>query len=84
MDFVADLIKEKGWDGATIGTEMDSYYYTAACQASLLRNLPNAGFADATSLVAWVRVIKSPAEICAQMDKGGADRRDRHANRPTT
>ncbi len=68
MDFVADLIEDRGWAGATIGTEMDSYYYTAACQAALLRNLPNAGFADATSLVAWVRVIKSPAEI-AQMDK---------------
>jgi Xaa-Pro dipeptidase len=63
MEFVADLIKEKGWDKRSIGVEMDNYYFTAACFASLKKHLPNAVFNDATALVNWVRVIKSPQEI---------------------
>ncbi|MGH6953809.1 MAG: M24 family metallopeptidase, partial [Alphaproteobacteria bacterium] len=42
---------------------MDAYYFTAACIDSLRKNLPNARFKDATSLVNWVRVVKSKAEI---------------------
>jgi Xaa-Pro aminopeptidase len=42
---------------------MDSYYFTAACYESLRRNLPNATFKDATTLVNWIKVIKSPREI---------------------
>ena len=68
MDFVAGLLAEKGWDKRAIGVEMDAYYFTAACLESLKRNLPDARFVDATALVNWVRVIKSPAEI-ALMDR---------------
>ena len=68
MDYVADLLKEKGWDKKVIATEKDTYYFTAACQESLERNLPNATFKDASTLVNWVKVIKSPAEI-AYMDR---------------
>lgn len=63
MDYVADFLKQQGWDKKTIGIEMDSYYFTAACYESLKRNLPNADFKDATTLVNWVRVIKSEKEI---------------------
>lgn len=63
MDYVADFLKEQGWDKKGIGIEMDSYYFTAACYESLKRNLPNADFKDATTLVNWVRVIKSAQEI---------------------
>ena len=63
MDYVADFLKEQGWDKKGIGIEMDSYYFTAACYESLKRNLPNANFKDATTLVIWVRVIKSAQEI---------------------
>ncbi|MCZ6733837.1 MAG: M24 family metallopeptidase [Gammaproteobacteria bacterium] len=63
MDYVADFLKEQGWDKKGIGIEMDSYYFTAACYESLKRNLPNANFKDATTLVNWVRVIKSAQEI---------------------
>ena len=63
MDYVADFLKEQGWDKKGIGIEMDSYYFTAACYESLKRNLPNADFRDATTLVNWVRVIKSAQEI---------------------
>ena len=63
MDYVADFLKKQGWDKKGIGIEMDSYYFTAACYESLKRNLPNADFKDATTLVNWVRVIKSAQEI---------------------
>lgn len=63
MDFVSNLIRANQWEKRTIGVELDTYYYTAACHESLKTNLPNATFVDATTLVNWVRVIKSPAEI---------------------
>lgn len=63
MDYVSDILKEKGQDNKVIGTEMDTYYYTAKCQESLVNNLPNARFVDATSLINWVKIIKSETEI---------------------
>lgn len=63
MDYVANLLKERGQDKRSVGVEMDNYYFTAACFESLKKNLPNASFKDATSLVNWVRIIKSPEEI---------------------
>ena len=63
MDFVADLIAEKGWSTRSIGVEMDTYYFTAGCMEALRRALPDAGFHDATTLVNWVRSVKSPQEI---------------------
>lgn len=63
MDFVSDVIKERGYSGKTIGTEMDTHYFTARCQERLEYNLPKAKFKDATSLVNWVKVIKSDTEI---------------------
>ncbi|WP_409228843.1 M24 family metallopeptidase [Gudongella sp. SC589] len=63
MDFVADILKEKGYDKKVVGTEMDTYYFTAKCQESLQSNLPNCRFIDATSLVNWVKLIKSDMEI---------------------
>ncbi|MBT5415933.1 MAG: M24 family metallopeptidase [Rhodospirillaceae bacterium] len=63
MDFVADFLKQRGWDKGTVGSEQDNYYYTAACQASLEKGLPNASFVDTTALVNWVRVVKSEREI---------------------
>jgi ectoine hydrolase len=63
MDFMSDVFKDRGWERRTFGVEMDAAYFTAACYASLTRNLPNARFKDATTLVNWVRVIKSPREI---------------------
>lgn len=63
MDYVCDFIKSQGKERATIGVEMDSYYFTAACFESLKRNLPDATFRDTTTLVNRVRMIKSPQEI---------------------
>lgn len=63
MNFVADLLRERGWDRSTVGVEMDTYYFTAACHANLMRDLPNAALVDAGPLVNWVRAIKSAKEI---------------------
>ena len=63
MDFLAAFISDKRWDKASIGVEMDNYYYSAACHAALTRHLPNARFSDTTGLVNWRRAVKSPQEI---------------------
>lgn len=63
MHFVADVIKEKGWDRRRIGVEMDQFYFTHRNYVELERSLPQAEFRDANVLVNWVRVIKSEAEI---------------------
>ena len=63
MDFVADLLKQRGLAKGRVGVEMDTYYFTAACYESLKRNLPDAAFQDAMTLVNWIKVIKSPREL---------------------
>ncbi len=63
MDFLSDLLKEKGWDKKTIGVEMDNYYFSAAAFASLWRHLPNATFKDITGMANWQRAVKSPQEL---------------------
>ncbi|KUO68848.1 MAG: ectoine hydrolase DoeA [Clostridia bacterium BRH_c25] len=63
MDFVSDIVKEKGYDKKVIATEMDTYYYTAKCQERLVLGLPNAKFKDGTNLVNWVKIIKSEPEL---------------------
>lgn len=63
MDFLSGVIKDRGWERAAIGVEMDNYYFTAAAYASLVAHLPNARFTDSHSLVNWQRAVKSPAEL---------------------
>jgi len=64
MDYLSDaVITTRGWDGLSIGVEMDNYYFSAACFDSLRSHLPNARFVDATALVNWQRAVKSAREI---------------------
>jgi ectoine hydrolase len=63
MDFLAHVIADRSWARATIGVEMDNYYFSAAAFASLQTHLPHARFRDATALVNWQRAVKSPAEL---------------------
>lgn len=63
MDRLSEIILDRGWGKHAIGVEMDNYYFSAACYSSLRKHLPDAGFRDATGLVNWQRVIKSPREI---------------------
>ena len=41
MDFLSGLIKDRGWECAAIGVEMDNYWFTAAAYASLVEHLPS-------------------------------------------
>ncbi|RKJ25778.1 ectoine hydrolase DoeA, partial [Butyricicoccus sp. 1XD8-22] len=63
MDFVCDILKELGQTNGTVGLEMDTYYFTAKCFTQLQLGLPQSTFVDATSLVNYVRIIKSDKEI---------------------
>lgn len=63
MHFIADVIKEKGWEKKRIGVEMDQFYFTHRNYVELEKSLPNAVFRDANTLVNWVRIVKSDAEI---------------------
>jgi len=63
MDYLSRILQDKKWSSLTIGVEMDNYYFSASCFASLTRNLPNAKFEDATGLVNWQRLIKSEQEL---------------------
>jgi len=63
MDFLSARIEERGWSGASIGVEMDNYWFSAAAFASLTRHLPDAKFSDATALVNWQRAVKSEQEL---------------------
>jgi Xaa-Pro dipeptidase len=63
MDFVADLLKAKGWNRRNLAVEMDNYYFTGQCLEQLKKNLPAARIVNANLLVNWIRAIKSDREI---------------------
>jgi Xaa-Pro dipeptidase len=63
MHYMADVLKERGWDRGNIGVEMDAYYFTARGYLELVAKLPRANIVDGYPLVNWVRIVKSPAEI---------------------
>lgn len=63
MDFLSGIIEDRGYAEASIGVEMDNYYFSAAAYNSLVKHLPNAIFKDATGLVNWQRAVKSPQEL---------------------
>jgi ectoine hydrolase len=70
MNYVADIIKQRGWADKKIGVEMDAYYFSARAFQELEKSLPNAVFTDATNLVNWVRLIKSHNEISIMKQAG--------------
>jgi ectoine hydrolase len=63
MDYLAEVIDQRDYAKGQIGMELDNYYCSAASHLSLQKHLPNATIKDATYLVNWLRVVKSPAEI---------------------
>lgn len=63
LDFVADRVRDGGWERARIGVEMDTFYYTGRSHVSLTRALPEADVVDATKVVPSVKAIKSDNEI---------------------
>ncbi|MDO6461061.1 M24 family metallopeptidase [Granulosicoccaceae sp. 1_MG-2023] len=63
MDFLSQIIKQRGLDKKHIGVEKDNYFFTARAMESLQTHLTQAHFSDATWLVNWQRAIKSPQEL---------------------
>lgn len=63
MEFVADLLTEHNSERRRLGVEMESYYLTGRCLETLYGSLPGATIYDATLLVNWVRLVKSPSEV---------------------
>ncbi|HHB80960.1 MAG TPA: M24 family metallopeptidase [Aliiroseovarius sp.] len=63
MEDLARHLDRLGFARAGIGVEMENYYYSAKAHAVLGAQLPGAKLADATALVNWQRLVKSPAEI---------------------
>ena len=47
MDFIAGVLRERGWGKDRLGVEMDSYYFTPRALERLREGLPEATFADA-------------------------------------
>jgi Xaa-Pro dipeptidase len=70
MQFIAQLVKERGWGGKRIGVEMDAHFFTARAYAVLCDCLPDARFTDAYLLVNWVRTYKSNAEVALMRQAG--------------
>nr|MBA3519650.1 aminopeptidase P family N-terminal domain-containing protein [Hyphomicrobiales bacterium] len=63
MQFVAQVLRERGLDKGVIGVEADSYYFTGKSLDVLRAELSNARIEDAGVLVNWVRTVKSDPEI---------------------
>ena len=62
-EYVADILRERGLDKKTIGTEVDAYYYSAKCQQTIEACLPDAKFVNGYNLVNWVKIVKTEREI---------------------
>ncbi len=62
MDYLAARLADLGWHRGRIGVEMDNYWFTAAAYRALATHLPGE-LVDATALVNWQRLVKSPAEL---------------------
>ena len=63
MQKLCEVIQDFALPIKTIGVESDSFYFTAASRDALAQGLPESKFIDATTLVNWERIIKSPQEL---------------------
>lgn len=70
MQYLARIVRDRGWGGRRIGVEMDDYYYTARWHEILTHELPDARFSNAFLLVNWARLKKSEREIAYLFEAG--------------
>ncbi|WP_193142913.1 MULTISPECIES: M24 family metallopeptidase [unclassified Meridianimarinicoccus] len=63
MDDLASHLRIMGFGDKNIGVEMETYFFTARAFAALAEGLPKAQFIDASTLVNWQRLVKSPDEL---------------------
>lgn len=70
FDELAELLRDRGYEKARIGVEMDSAYYTARAHRHLVDGLPKATVSDSHELVNWSRAVKSEAELALMRQAG--------------
>ncbi len=70
FDELAALIRNRGWEKARIGVELDAHYYTARAHSHLVKGLPKAALLDSKELVNWARLVKSDAELVYMREAG--------------
>jgi Xaa-Pro dipeptidase len=70
LNFVGEVINERGWGKRAVGVELDAYYFTARSYAELQKSLGDASFKNGDLLVNWIRLIKSDAEIALMREAG--------------
>jgi ectoine hydrolase len=63
MEFLAQVLSQRGLQNSVIGLEKDNYYFSARAAESLYTSLPQAHFSDATALVNYERAVKSETEL---------------------
>jgi len=63
MDYLSQIMTDRGWGKGNLGLELENYYFSAAAYLSLHKHLPNATIKDATALVNWQRAVKSETEL---------------------
>lgn len=63
MQDLARLLELRGYANKKIGVELENYYFSAKAFLTLQNELPNADFIDATSMVNWLRAVKSDEEL---------------------
>ncbi len=63
MQDLARLLELRGYANNKIGVELENYYFSAKAFLTLQSELPNAEFIDATSMVNWLRAVKSDEEL---------------------
>jgi ectoine hydrolase len=61
--FSHEVMKSQGWEGLSVGVEMDSFYFSAASFKTMEKFLPKNTWVDATGLVNWQRAVKSEVEL---------------------
>lgn len=61
--FLGQVLTGAGYGAATIGVDLDAFYFTARAWLELGKALPQARIVDAKGLVNWVRLVKSDAEV---------------------
>ncbi len=70
MEFMAELVRERGWGNKRLGVELDAGPLTPGGFRSLEQALPDTTFVDAGLLVNRVRGIKSPQELTYMRQAG--------------
>jgi ectoine hydrolase len=70
MQFLVQILKERGLDRGRIAAEQDDYYYTAKWNRILTEGLGQGEFADGFLLVNRARMVKSETELRYMSEAG--------------